>query len=105
MCIRDRMTSVLQNHFAGAIGWDAVNMYFAPYTVGWDYDKYLQLVQQLIFEFNQLAGGKLTNKYKVAPTTITVSSLNLDGNHFTDATLPVSYTHLDVYKRQIKYYG
>ena len=25
-----KMTSVLQNHFAGAIGWDAVNMYFAP---------------------------------------------------------------------------
>ncbi|WP_303321769.1 anaerobic ribonucleoside-triphosphate reductase [Cloacibacillus evryensis] len=53
-----KMTSVLQNHFAGAIGWDAVNMYFAPYTVGWDYDKYLQLAQQLIFEFNQLAGGR-----------------------------------------------
>ena len=53
-----KMTSVLQNHFAGAIGWDAVNMYFAPYTVGWDYDRYLQLAQQLIFEFNQLAGGR-----------------------------------------------
>ena len=53
-----KMTSVLQNHFAGAIGWDAVNMYFAPYMVGWDYDQYLQLAQQLIFEFNQLAGGR-----------------------------------------------
>jgi len=53
-----KMTSVLQNHFAGAIGWDAINMYFAPYTVGWDYDQYLQLAQQLIFEFNQLAGGR-----------------------------------------------
>lgn len=53
-----KMTSVLQNHFAGAIGWDAVNMYFAPYTVGWEYGQYLQLAQQLIFEFNQLAGGR-----------------------------------------------
>ena len=53
-----KMTSVLQNHFAGAIGWDAVNMYFAPYLVGWTYDQYLQLAQQLIFEFNQLAGGR-----------------------------------------------
>lgn len=53
-----KMTSVLQNHFAGAIGWDAVNMYFAPYTVGWEYKQYLQLAQQLIFEFNQLAGGR-----------------------------------------------
>lgn len=53
-----KMTSVLQNHFAGAIGWDAVNMYFAPYTVGWEYGQYIQLAQQLIFEFNQLAGGR-----------------------------------------------
>lgn len=53
-----KMTSVLQNHFAGAIGWDAVNMYFAPYTVGWKYEQYVQLAQQLIFEFNQLAGGR-----------------------------------------------
>lgn len=53
-----KMTSVLQNHFAGAIGWDAVNMYFAPYTVGWEYEQYQQLAQQLIFEFNQLAGGR-----------------------------------------------
>ena len=53
-----KMTSVLQNHFAGAIGWDAVNMYFAPYLVGWTYDQHKQLAQQLIFEFNQLAGGR-----------------------------------------------
>ena len=52
------MTSVLQNHFAGAIGWDAINMYFAPYLVGWSYEQHKQLAQQLIFEFNQLAGGR-----------------------------------------------
>ncbi|MGI6442855.1 MAG: anaerobic ribonucleoside-triphosphate reductase [Synergistaceae bacterium] len=53
-----KMTSVLQNHFAGAIGWDAINMYFAPYIVGWSYEQCKQLAQQLIFEFNQLAGGR-----------------------------------------------
>jgi anaerobic ribonucleoside-triphosphate reductase len=53
-----KMTSVLQNHFAGAIGWDAVNMYFAPYLVDWSYERCVQLAQQLIFEFNQLAGGR-----------------------------------------------
>ena len=53
-----KMTSVLQNHFAGAIGWDAINMYFAPYLVGWSYEQHKQLAQQLIFEFNQLAGGR-----------------------------------------------
>ena len=33
-------------------------MFFAPYTVGWSYEQYRQLAQQLIFEFNQLAGGR-----------------------------------------------
>jgi len=53
-----KMTSVLQNNFAGAIGWDAVNMFFAPYLVGLDYQHIKQLAQMMIFEFNQLAGGR-----------------------------------------------
>jgi anaerobic ribonucleoside-triphosphate reductase len=44
--------------FAGAIGWDSVNMFLAPYTRGWDYKKYKQLAQTLIFDFAQLAGAK-----------------------------------------------
>ncbi|NCC58831.1 MAG: anaerobic ribonucleoside-triphosphate reductase, partial [Synergistales bacterium] len=53
-----KMTSVLQNNFAGAIGWDAVNVFFAPFLVGLPYEKIKQLAQMLIFEFNQLAGGR-----------------------------------------------
>ncbi len=53
-----KMTSVLQNNFAGAIGWDAVNVFFAPYVVGLDDARLHQLAQMLIFEFNQLAGGR-----------------------------------------------
>lgn len=53
-----KMTSVLQNNFAGAIGWDAVNVFFAPYLVGYSDSQCRQLAQQLIFEFNQLAGGR-----------------------------------------------
>jgi len=53
-----KMTSVLQNHFAGAIGWDAVNLYFAPYLVGLSEARIKQLAQMMIFEFNQLAGGR-----------------------------------------------
>jgi ribonucleoside-triphosphate reductase len=52
------MTSVLQNNFAGAIGWDAVNVFFAPFLTGLPYEKVRQLAQMLIFEFNQLAGGR-----------------------------------------------
>lgn len=44
--------------FAGAIGWDAVNVFLAPYTRGWDYKKYKQLAQTFIFDFAQLAGAK-----------------------------------------------
>ena len=44
--------------FAGAIGWDSVNVFLAPYTRDWDYKKYKQLAQTLIFDFAQLAGAK-----------------------------------------------
>ena len=44
--------------FAGAIGWDAVNVFLAPYTKGWEYKKYKQLAQTFIFDFAQLAGAK-----------------------------------------------
>ncbi|GAB6280608.1 MAG: anaerobic ribonucleoside-triphosphate reductase [Thermovirga sp.] len=53
-----KMTSVLQNNFAGAIGWDAVNVFFAPFLVGLPFERIKQLAQMLIFEFNQLAGGR-----------------------------------------------
>ncbi len=53
-----KMTSVLQNNFAGAIGWDAINTFFAPYLAGLSEERIRQLAQMLIFEFNQLAGGR-----------------------------------------------
>lgn len=53
-----KMTSVLQNNFAGAIGWDAVNIFFAPYLEGLSFERMRQIAQTLIFEFNQLAGGR-----------------------------------------------
>ncbi|MDO8885401.1 anaerobic ribonucleoside-triphosphate reductase [Candidatus Oleimmundimicrobium sp.] len=53
-----KMASSLQSHYAGAIGWEAVNMFFAPYMVGRSYDEIKQLAQMLIYEFNQLAGAR-----------------------------------------------
>ncbi|MBC7230085.1 MAG: hypothetical protein H5T74_06810 [Actinobacteria bacterium] len=53
-----KMASTLQSHYAGAIGWEAVNMFFAPYLVGLGYDRIKQLAQMLIYEFNQLAGAR-----------------------------------------------
>ncbi|MCK4777199.1 MAG: anaerobic ribonucleoside-triphosphate reductase, partial [Actinomycetia bacterium] len=53
-----KMASTLQSHYAGAIGWEAVNMFFAPLLRNIPYKKIKQLAQMLIYEFNQLAGAR-----------------------------------------------
>ncbi len=53
-----KMASALQGHYAGAVGWEAVNLFFAPFLVGKNEDELDQLAQMLIFEFNQLAGAR-----------------------------------------------
>lgn len=50
-----KFAAALQCHFAGAIGWDAVNIFFAPYLVGKSEKEIKQLAQMLVFEFSQQA--------------------------------------------------
>jgi ribonucleoside-triphosphate reductase len=50
-----KFAAALQSNFAGAIGWDAVNLFFAPYLVGLSDRAIKQLAQMLIFEFSQQA--------------------------------------------------
>jgi ribonucleoside-triphosphate reductase len=50
-----KFAAALQSNFAGAIGWDAVNLFFAPYLEGLDDRAVKQLAQILIFEFSQQA--------------------------------------------------
>ncbi len=50
-----KFSAALQGHFAGAIGWDAFNLFLAPYLVGVDDVRMKQLAQILIFEFAQQA--------------------------------------------------
>lgn len=50
-----KFAAALQSNFAGAIGWDAVNLFFAPYLVELDDRQVKQLSQMLIFEFSQQA--------------------------------------------------
>ena len=50
-----KFAAALQTHFAGAIGWDAVNLFFAPYLVERSDEEIRQLAQMLIFEFSQQA--------------------------------------------------
>ena len=44
--------------FAGAIGYDAINMYFSPLLKGYTYKQMKQLAQTFMFDFSQLAGAK-----------------------------------------------
>ncbi|MFC1524160.1 anaerobic ribonucleoside-triphosphate reductase [Thermodesulfobacteriota bacterium] len=50
-----KFAAALQSHFAGAIGWDAVNLFFAPYLEELNDKQVKQLAQMLIFEFSQQA--------------------------------------------------
>ncbi|MCK5593882.1 MAG: anaerobic ribonucleoside-triphosphate reductase [Candidatus Aenigmarchaeota archaeon] len=58
-----KFAAALQGQFAGAIGWDAVNLFLAPYLVGMKEEKIKQLAQMMIYEFAQQAvsrGGQVT---------------------------------------------
>ncbi len=50
-----KFSAALQCHFAGAIGWDAVNLFFAPYIEDLTDREVEQLAQMLIFEYSQQA--------------------------------------------------
>ncbi len=50
-----KFSATLQGHFAGAIGWDAVNLFFAPYLVDKSDKEIKQLAQMMIFEYSQQA--------------------------------------------------
>jgi ribonucleoside-triphosphate reductase len=48
-----KFSAALQGHFAGAIGWDAVNLFFAPFIAGRSERDVRQLAQMLVFEYSQ----------------------------------------------------
>jgi ribonucleoside-triphosphate reductase len=50
-----KFSAALQGQFAGAIGWDAVNIFFAPFLEGMNDREMHQLAQMLIFEYSQQA--------------------------------------------------
>jgi len=51
-----KMTMALRAHFGGAIGWDALNMYMAPYLGGMGDQEIRQVAQRIIYQFNQTVG-------------------------------------------------
>ncbi|MBU4371357.1 MAG: anaerobic ribonucleoside-triphosphate reductase [Proteobacteria bacterium] len=53
-----RFGASLQGHFAGVIGWDAVNLSFAPYLAGMGERELEQFAQMLIYEFSQLTSSR-----------------------------------------------
>ena len=49
-----RFSAILQGHFTGTIGWDALNISFAPYLTAMTDKEVRQFAQMLIYEFSQL---------------------------------------------------
>ncbi len=50
-----KFSAALQGSFAGAIGWDAFNIFLAPFLVGIEYTRMKQIAQILVYEFAQQA--------------------------------------------------
>lgn len=50
-----KFSAALQGVFAGAIGWDAVNIFFAPFLVGMSKAEMKQIAQMMIYEYSQQA--------------------------------------------------
>lgn len=50
-----KFSAALQGVFAGAIGWDAVNIFFAPFLVGMSDNEIHQIAQMMIYEYSQQA--------------------------------------------------
>lgn len=50
-------TLALRAHFGGAIGWDALNMYMAPYLGGLGDKEIRQVAQRIIYQFNTTGGA------------------------------------------------
>ncbi|MFA5321204.1 MAG: anaerobic ribonucleoside-triphosphate reductase [Smithella sp.] len=53
-----RFSAVLQGHFASTIGWDAVNISFAPYLASMTDREVKQFAQMLVYEFSQLSATR-----------------------------------------------
>lgn len=51
-------TQFLSGQFAGAIGWEAINVFFAPLLENLKYKEIKQLAQTLVFDLSQLAGAR-----------------------------------------------
>ncbi|HQL00547.1 MAG TPA: anaerobic ribonucleoside-triphosphate reductase [Smithellaceae bacterium] len=53
-----RFSAVLQGHFTGTIGWDALNISFAPYLTDKSDKEVRQFAQMLVYEFSQLSATR-----------------------------------------------
>ncbi len=53
-----RFSAILQGHFTGTIGWDALNISFAPYLGNMSEKDVKQFAQMLVYEFSQLSATR-----------------------------------------------
>lgn len=84
-----KFSAALQGHFAGAIGWDAVNIFFAPFLVGLSDKEIHQLAQMLVFEYSQqnvARGGQaifsdINLYWEIPPHFADVDAIGPGGNY------------------------
>jgi len=53
-----RFSTALQGYCAGIIGWDALNLFFAPFIADMSNREIKQLAQMLVYEFSQLTSAR-----------------------------------------------
>ncbi len=84
-----KFSVALHGHFAGAVGWDAINVFLAPFVEGYGYGHLKKLAKTLISEFAELAvarGGQglfsdLNIYYEVPKHFMGVQAIGREGKY------------------------
>jgi ribonucleoside-triphosphate reductase (formate) len=110
-------SATIQSQFAGAIGFDAVNVFFAPYFINSTFKQMKQVAQELFFGFSQSAfsrGGQSLfsdlNFYLTVPPQYVGSKAIGPGGHYvklvkkTDGPVP-EYELKNVKKEEASTYS
>ena len=82
-----RFSAILQGHFTGTIGWDALNISFAPYLGAMSEKDVRQFAQMLVYEFSQLSatrGGQALYTdmhiyYEIPPHWVNLPAIGPEG--------------------------
>ena len=82
-------------------GYEIIWLFFVYSFLGWLFETIVAAVRQKIFTNRGLVNAPLCVIYGISAVMVSVFFKDLNGIWlFVGSMIPVSYTHLDVYKRQ-----